>query len=54
MLGKIEEIMNSTVTVNLEIDITEQPNLVGLHVVFDDGSGKLIVAEIANVNKKVI
>ena len=54
MIGKIEEIVNSTVTVNLEIDITEQPNLVGLHVVFDDGSGKLIIAEIANVNKKIM
>ena len=54
MIGKIEEIVNSTVTIILDIDITEQPNLVGLHVVFDDESGKLIIAEIANVNKKVM
>ena len=54
MIGKIEEIVNSTVTIVLDIDITEQPNLVGLHVVFDDESGKLIIAEIANVNKKVM
>ena len=54
MIGKIEEIVNSTVTINLDIDITEQPNLVGLHIVFDDESGRLIIAEIANVNKKVM
>ena len=54
VIGKIEEIVNSTVTISLEIDITEQPNLVGLHVVFDEGNGKMIVAEIANVNKKVM
>ena len=54
MIGKIEEIVNSTVTINLEIDIAEQPNLVSLHVVFDDGSGNLIIAEIANVNKKIM
>ena len=54
VIGKIEEIINSTVTINLDIDITEQPNLVGLHVVFDEGNGKMIVAEIANVNKKVM
>ena len=54
MIGKIEEIINSTVTINLDIDITEQPNLVGLHVVFDEGNGKMIVAEIANVNKKIM
>ena len=54
MIGKIEEIVNSTVTITLDIDITEQPNLVGLHVVFDDESGRLIIAEIANVNKKIM
>ena len=54
MIGRIEEIVNSTVTINLDIDITEQPNLVGLHIVFDDESGRLIIAEIANVNKKVM
>ena len=35
----------------MSIDITEQPNLVNLHVVFDDGSDRKVVAEIANVNK---
>lgn len=54
MIGKIEEIENSTVTITLDIDITEQPNLVGLHIVFDDESGRLIIAEIANVNKKIM
>ena len=51
MIGKIEEIVDSTVKIKLAIDITEQPNLVNLHVVFEDGSSRKIVAEIANTNK---
>ena len=51
MLGTIEEIVDNSVTIKLSIDITEQPNLVNLHVVFDDGSDRKVVAEIANVNK---
>ena len=51
MIGKIEEIIDNTVTIKLDIDINEQPNLVNLHVVFEDGSDKKVVAEIANVNQ---
>lgn len=51
MLGQIEEIVDNSVTIKLAIDITEQPNLVNLHVVFEEDSGKKIVAEIANVDK---
>ena len=51
MLGKIEEITDNTVNVKLEIDITEQPNFVNLHVIFEDDSEKKIVAEVGNVNK---
>ena len=51
MLGKIEEIIDNQVKIKLEIDIAEQPSLVNLHVVFDDGVKK-IVAEIANTNKE--
>jgi len=51
MIGKIEEIIDNSVTIKLDIDINEQPNLVNLHVVFEDGSGKKVVAEIANVNQ---
>ena len=51
MLGTIEEIIDNSVTVKLSININEQPNLVNLHVVFDDGSDKKVVAEIANVNQ---
>ena len=51
MLGKIEEIQDNQVKIKLDIDITEQPSLVNLHVVFDDGTKK-IVAEIANTNKE--
>ena len=53
MLGKIEEIIDNSVIVNLAIDITEQPNLVNLHVVFEDGDNK-VVGEIVNVNKKIL
>ena len=45
MIGKIEEIIDNSVTIKLDIDINEQPNLVNLHVVFEDGSGKKVVAE---------
>ena len=45
------EIIDNSVTVKLSININEQPNLVNLHVIFDDGSGRKVVAEIANVNQ---
>ena len=51
MLGKIDEILDNQVKVKLDIDITEQPNLVGLHVVFDDGTDRKKVAEIVNADK---
>ena len=38
MLGKIEEIIDNSVTIKLDIDITKQPNLVNLHVIFEDGT----------------
>ena len=52
MLGKIEEIIDNTVTIELAIDISEQPNLVSLHIIFEDESDKKVVAEIANTNRK--
>ena len=36
VLGKIQEIINNSVIIKLSIDINNQPNLVGLHVVFED------------------
>ncbi len=51
MLGRIEEIIDNSVTIKLDININEQPNLVNLHVVFEDGSNRNVVAEIANVNQ---
>ena len=51
MLGKIEEIIDNQVKIKLDIDMTEQPSLVNLHVIFEDGNKK-IVAEIANTNKE--
>ena len=51
MLGKIEEIVDNTVIIKLDIDITQQPNLVNLHVIFEDGGPRKIVAEIGNVTK---
>ena len=50
-IGKIEEIIDNSVTIKLDININEQPNLVNLHLVFEDGSDKKVVAEIANVNQ---
>lgn len=51
MIGRIEEIVDNSVKVKLDIDITSQPNLVNLHVIFEDDSGKKVVAEVANTNK---
>lgn len=51
MLGSISEIIDNYVYIKLSIDITQQPNLVNLHVVFDDGKKK-VVGEIANTNRE--
>lgn len=51
MLGTILEIIDNSVIINLTIDITNQPNLVGLHVVFEDGDTK-VVGEVVNVTKE--
>ena len=50
MLGKIDEIIDNSVIVNLEIDITEQPNMVNLHVVFEDGNNKVVGEIVQNPN----
>ena len=50
MLGKILEINGNSVIVNLSIDINKQPNLINLHVVFEDGNTK-VIGEIVNVNQ---
>ena len=36
MIGSIIEIIDNRVLIKLAIDINKQPNLVGLHVVFED------------------
>ena len=51
MIGKIEEIIDNSVKIKLKININEQPNLVNLHVVFEDGNPRKVVAEIANTNQ---
>ena len=50
MLGSIIEIIDNSVYLKLGIDINNQPNLVNLHVVFEDGKKK-VVGEIVNVNQ---
>ena len=54
MLGKIEQILDNQVKVKLDIDITEQPNLVNLHIIFEDGTDRKKVAEIVNVDKEYL
>ena len=51
MIGTIEEIIDNTVFVKLSININNQPNLVSLHVVFEDGSERRVVGEITNTNQ---
>lgn len=50
MLGRIIEIIDNQVFVNLSIDINNQTNLINLHVIFEDDSKK-IVGEIVNVSQ---
>ena len=50
MLGKILEINDNSVIVKLSIDINKQPNLINLHVVFEDGNTK-VIGEVVNVNQ---
>ena len=51
MIGKIQEIIDNDVTIQLSININEQPSLVNYHVIFEDDTAKKIVGEIANVNQ---
>ena len=50
MLGTILEIVDNSVIVKLSININNQPNLVGLHVVFEN-QDKKVVGEIVNTNQ---
>ena len=53
MLGNIIEINDNIVTIDLDVDITKQPNLVGLHLIFEDGDKK-IVGEIISANTEYL
>lgn len=48
MIGKIIDIENNFVTIKLGIDITNQTNLVNVHVIFQEGNKK-IVGEIIGI-----
>lgn len=50
MLGSISEIIDNQAFVKLAIDINSQSNLINLHVIFEDGTKK-IVGEIVNVSQ---
>ncbi|MBQ7104840.1 MAG: ATP-binding protein [Bacilli bacterium] len=52
MIGSIFSIDDNYVMVKLGIDISTQENLINIHVVFEDGSKK-IVGEIVNINADV-
>ena len=51
MLGKIQGIVDDNVVIKLDIDINQQPNLIGLHAIFDDGTDRKVVAEITNTDQ---
>ena len=52
MLGKIIEIYERVVTLELAIDIASQTNLINLHVVFEDEQNR-IVGEIKSIDQKL-
>lgn len=49
MIGNIINIEDNIVTVKLAIDVTTQTNLINIHVIFEDGTKK-IVGEIINID----
>ena len=49
MIGKIIDINDNIVIVKLGIDISNQTNLVNIHVIFED-NGKKIVGEIRSIS----
>ncbi len=53
MIGSITEIIDNNVYIKLAIDIAKQPNLVGLHVIFEDPK-KCVVGEVANTNRETM
>lgn len=53
MIGKIIEIINNIVTIELSIDMTNQPNIIGLHIVFED-QNKRILGEVQGINKSIL
>ncbi len=53
MLGKITEIVDNQVFVELSIDMTNQMNLINIHVIFENGDKK-IVGEIVSSSKTVL
>ena len=54
MIGKIQEIIDNTVTIKLDIDIKQQPNLINIHIIFEDGTDRKVVAEIVNTNETIM
>ena len=40
MIGKIQEIIDNDVIIKLDIDINQQPNLINLHIIFEEGTDK--------------
>ena len=53
MLGKIIEIVDNQVFVELSIDMTNQANLINIHVVFENEEKK-IIGEIVNTSKTIL
>lgn len=51
MLGKIISVISNSVTIGLTINMENQVNLINLHVVFEDGTTK-IVGEIEDIDKE--
>ena len=42
MLGKIIEIKDKEIIINLDIDISSQTNLINLHLVFEDNNVRIV------------
>ncbi|MBR3049401.1 MAG: ATP-binding protein [Bacilli bacterium] len=53
MLGRILKINDNSIVIELAIDISKQPNLMNLHIVFEDGN-KRVVGEIVNIDQRQV
>ena len=54
MIGSIIEIKDNLVIIKLAIDISKQPNLVNLYIVFDEGTERVVIGQVVNTTREIM